>query len=445
MSKKNFALMRSALVSIFVLAFLVTGRATEGEQVQAPTATSSWWSPSPCDTPAQMRPEARCDEVPGKKIRSWAIENDAWGHWFHPTDRDYTMGVPISESIEGEPSGSVWKGFFYATHFINSLVDDRKPAQWEADHDRSFWMWGNSTFTPQNLRTSEPLFNDRPYASILYAGGGYTHRYAFPTMPLFNDVTTSLQIGVLGTGVSESVQMGIHKVCCPDDLPQGWDNQIGAGGSLTFLYGQTLSTAQVTNDQDPQLAIGHLGPLPIASSVELGYDVGYRVDVRAGLTFAVGMTINDLIFAMGSTSPLAAASPQYGNIVPVNAPAPPKRQFSAPAIGGALYVHVGVQAIAYNELLEGAWTGKNNVTIPRNRYEHVVEDATLGIDLAWISTLACNAWTLVAYQQSCREHSSNWAPRTHYYLVQSWRSRDLKDGTEGSHYWGALRFTYEID
>lgn len=376
------------------------------------------------------------------KIRTWGLENDAWGRLFHPTDRDYTMGVPVSESMTGLPDGDVWRGLLIASRFISSgtRVDDKPIPDWS--NVSTHWMWGNSTFTPKDLRTSAPIPIDRPYASLLYAGAGYTRGDAFEE-PL-PSLTSEFQVGILGTRVSRWVQTTIHRQCCPNDLPQGWDNQIGDGGSLTFLYGQTRGTGILKNT----LNLAHFDPILVAYSADVGYDVGYHVDLRASATFGIGATPQDLRLAMASAAPIAVDAPNYFEDQSMAADRSAidlsrLQREVARRKGIGLYARIGVRFSAYDELMQGAWTGRNNVTIPRSRTEHMLGDATVGFDLSWLTPIACHIWRFAIHLETCSTEMAS--PNVHYYLVQSWRTRDIRGGPEGSHYWGGVRFSYDID
>ena len=374
-----------------------------------------------------------CAETP-RKIRSWSIENDAWGRVFHPTDRNYTMGVPVTEIVRGKPSGTVWRALWSVSHGWNNLLGEQSDPDQE---EVSQWGWGNSTFTPRNLRTAAPLFDDRPYASLLYVAGGYTTNTAFlsDSLPLTWPrlaKTTVLEVGVLGTNVSRNVQTAIHRRCCVNDIPKGWDNQIGQGGSPTFL----LSEALTLNTPMAESLYGRT-----AARASVGAECGYRCGIFANSTIAIGTTLDDLTYALSSTAPQVTnpVSLQAWNDAPQSGRA---FGYSAPAQGLGGYLTIAGELVAYNELLQGAWTGTNNVTIPFSQARHAIGSATLGIDLSFLTRLVCDGWR---YAFSSPGDPNACAPHVHYYLVQGWHSRDMKNSTEGSHYWGGIKFTYDID
>lgn len=428
---------RARWLAVLLAGVLAAGIAGAAEDAAAPRAMA----PAPADHPPPDKSDETCTgaradacaQTPNK-IRSWSIENDAWGRIFHPTDRNYTMGVPVTEIVHGEPSGTVWRALWSVAHGWDELLGQKPDPRFE---EVSQWGWGNSTFTPKNLRTADPIPDDRPYASLLYVAGGYSTNTAFlsehlpATWPMLAR-TTVFELGVLGTNVSRDVQTAIHRRCCVDDIPKGWDNQIGQGGSPTFLLSEALSL------QTPMVesAYGRT-----AGRASLGAECGYECGLFANATLAIGSTLNDVTYAMSSTAP------QVTNPVSLKAwglRSPDDRAFgySAPAQGLGAYLTVEGRLLAYNELLQGAWTGSNRVTIPFGQARHAIGSATLGIDLSFATRIVCSAWR---YAVSGAVDPAACAPHVHYYLVQGWHSRDMRNASEGSHYWGGIKFTFDVD
>ncbi len=377
-------------------------------------------------TPEAARADAAgyADSMP--KVRSWAVENDAWGRLGHPSDRDYTMGVPISESYRGTPNGLAWQWLRDGASLITSNLAHGQPA---SERDEGHWVWGNATYTPKDLRTSLPQKSDRPYASYMYAGAGYSSDLGLeagerPSLQPADVLVSHLEVGLLGTQVSREVQTAIHRVCCPDDLPRGWDNQVGNGGSPTFLYGLTwLHYRPFT----PGLA-----SLPrVALQTGLGAEVGYRVRVFGQGAIFFGATDADIAFARTSM-------PQPVQPPGLRAAADPRGPAHSRGFGG--YLALEVSGIAYNELMQGAWSGDNRLRLHWNEYEHGLVAATTGLDLSFVNLWACALWRgTTGHGFDCDE-----APSFHWYLVQGWHSRDVRHGTENSHFWGGIRFTYSL-
>jgi hypothetical protein len=139
--------------------------------------------------------------------------------------------------------------------------------------------FGNSAFTPAKatLGLTEPIHDDRPYASLLYLKVRRTS--ARGSRALVSD----LSVGLLGLRLGEWVQTKIHQAR-GDILPGGWPNQISDGGELTLKYrvsprwkllGTTPGTPRRSLDMDLALA--------------LEANAGYYTNVGAGGRFRVGL------------------------------------------------------------------------------------------------------------------------------------------------------------
>ncbi|MCK9689385.1 lipid A-modifier LpxR family protein [Scleromatobacter humisilvae] len=56
-----------------------------------------------------------------------------------------------------------------------SLITSRLPMEQPAlESDDGHWVFGNATYIPKDLRIARPQHTDRPYASYMYAGAGYS-------------------------------------------------------------------------------------------------------------------------------------------------------------------------------------------------------------------------------------------------------------------------------
>ncbi len=143
-------------------------------------------------------------------------------------DRNYTMGIVLR-----------WTGSWTRNRAFNwthrtlespfKLFFRHRPAR-----RVSSFIIGIQVFTPDNLADPDPILDDRPYGSFLFAG---TEQYRLVGKK--TSLMTHLSLGALGLRVSESVQTGIHVglrrgpeartgLENPRD-PQGWDHQISDG------------------------------------------------------------------------------------------------------------------------------------------------------------------------------------------------------------------------
>jgi hypothetical protein len=88
-------------------------------------------------------------------------------------------------------------------------------------------------FTPDALNVSEPIYDDRPYASFV----GLANVRTFVANDASAVYETSFAVGVLGLDIAKSIQRRIHEALDLNEIPEGWDYQIADGGEPTFRFG----------------------------------------------------------------------------------------------------------------------------------------------------------------------------------------------------------------
>jgi lipid A 3-O-deacylase len=159
-------------------------------------------------------------------IFSITDENDAWSNPFGPhQDRHYTHGIKL--------------GYLAGDDSLTNIT---------ARLDR-FFCWGHQPlpgnfgfvagqdmFTPENILDPHPIMSDRPYAGWLYAGMVYQRRNEFSahfaTMENFE-----INFGIVGPdSIADDTQTLIHRWRFPEDIPQGWRNQIRDEPGLVLKY-----------------------------------------------------------------------------------------------------------------------------------------------------------------------------------------------------------------
>ena len=336
---------------------------------------------------------------------SLLVENDKWGH--PKSDLNYTMGVALNGSRDGRPS-SGWASIYAPLTAINDVLHIDAPPD---DKSRSFWTFGDTTFTPDKITSPSPIPDDRPYSTLLFLGVGYSDRRDN------HDVESELRLGLLGTGIGRYVQTWIHERCCKDDLPAGWSNQVGQGGSPTFLYHAQWTRRYLETERQ------RLG-------FSAGAEVGYYVRALAGASFLFGLTSRDFraLGAGGPNQRMAPFGPVGLNQRPAMLSQAERDETSPHSRGVGLWIQYEASAFAYNELLQGAWSGTNRVRISYRNIERVVHQANTGFDLAFIPKLL----PFLADKEF------------HIYVTQSWRSADLKfPNVPRNHYWGGATLSLD--
>ena len=136
--------------------------------------------------------------------------------------------------------------------------------------------FGISAFTPDDIRSAEPQYDDRPYASILYL----TSRKQTVSSDARSAMTSELALGVLGLSIADAVQTSIHEQLqdYPGDTPyspNGWHLQVSDGGEPTFRYSLAW--------QDLLADTGYFDLQWIRQA-----NVGYYTNAAVGAAFRVG-------------------------------------------------------------------------------------------------------------------------------------------------------------
>lgn len=143
------------------------------------------------------------------------FENDA----FADTDYHYTSGILLNyvTSTAGTPNR--------LRQFARSLP--------EVDSDDKIYTGfhlGQQIFTPQNIRTSELLHDQRPYAGYLYGGISLLAANSHELN------AWKLSVGVVGPGAyAQQSQTSIHNRVGAN-VAEGWDNQLGSETIMQFDY-----------------------------------------------------------------------------------------------------------------------------------------------------------------------------------------------------------------
>jgi hypothetical protein len=302
-------------------------------------------------TLAASRGSAQADDG-DERSRGWTLRLDNDLFTFEDRDRDYTAG------------------FTFAVGGAQALAHPLSPARaldW-VDHKLGFGLPADASsasralelglllFTPQDLAAEDPIFDDRPYASLLYAASS----------KLVSDdergvaYQSSLTLGVIGLRAAGNLHRDVHDVL-DGDVPNGYSHQISAGGEPTFRYA-------VTRYQ--RLASGvHENGRPYSLRFGSGVSVGYLTEANAQIAFRSG----------GSRLPWWSSSP--GASTYAGQPPIPGRSGN-PATGPEVLFDAGVtvRARAYNSFLQGQ-VRHSDVTFSSAHLNHLLGEAWIGATL----------------------------------------------------------------
>ena len=181
-------------------------------------------------------PEPKSDGVQGCFI-NFQFENDLFGsgadsHYTHGTRLEIVVPEPASglTNFSCHPlEGQVESG----AGLLRMMLDDLLLV--DARRRRVSFVLGQNIFTPEDIRTTSLISNDRPYAGWLYAGIGLVaEREKVDGRAVDN---FELDIGVVGPAAfGEETQNFWHREVINVREAEGWQNQLKNEIGVLALY-----------------------------------------------------------------------------------------------------------------------------------------------------------------------------------------------------------------
>jgi len=264
------------------------------------------------------------------------------------TDRDYSGGLGLTLSgarVQQYPvTIDGWRAGLDSMLGFSALSGQGEKLQFHSQ------QYGMMLFTPDDIDSTEPQINDRPYASLFFLSNS-----EFTVLPGREMALVSrLTVGFLGLDLAERVQGFLHAITA-SRVPSGWDNQVSAGGEptamLTYAIQKPLS---VTKTQQLKL--------------EYEANAGFITDLNVGLNWRRGVI----------RSPWWQFNPQQSKYIQQSMPV-----FSGPGSPDEMFFWAGARLNLrlYNVFLQGQFRD-SNVTISPEDMERLVAEYWLGFSLA---------------------------------------------------------------
>jgi len=292
---------------------------------------------------------------------------------FTNEDRDYTMGIAVE--------------FFWAKdkglYLFDSLVRETARLLRMKDSDKNIaysFMLGMLAYTPNDLHNTQPIYNDRPYSSLVYLSNKRVR--ADDKIALAAEVL----VGMIGTNISRNIQSGLHSLFSDISKPRGWSHQISDGGELTLRL-------RLSNSR---LQFAETGLWDFATTY--GVSLGFQTNLSASAAFRIG-NIKTPFWSI----PYDPVS--RGNFLP----APPANEWY---LWSAIRGHL----VGYDALLQGQFRD-SDVEFSSNEIEPIVYDAAIGLT--------------VGFEKSQITFSANV------------KSPDLKISTR-KHVWGSINYIFHF-
>jgi len=179
------------------------------------------------------------------------------------TDRDYTGGIAVTLSgkrVQQYPlSIDSWRAG------VDGLINFPRLYRWSDFMAFHSQQYGMALFTPDDIDSASPVYDDRPYASLFFMSNT-----EFTVVPEKNRAYVSiLSIGVLGLGLAEGVQRRLHGTT-DSTVPGGWQNQVSAGGEPTAMLTYGVQDKLYASGQQ-QLKLEYEGNLGYVTDVNIGF------------------------------------------------------------------------------------------------------------------------------------------------------------------------------
>ncbi len=285
-------------------------------------------------------------------------------------DSDYSWGATLT--LGSPEPGRLTAPLDRAREGIASLLPDR-----DAAAVSRATQFGIIAMTPDDLKSRQALPDERPYASLAFltsselriATSGDRSRY------------TSLTVGLLGTGVAEVLQRGVHEVQ-GGIVPNGWDHQISEGGEPTARF--VHAEQWLLGDARSPAGGFRQTKLTLAGSA------GYLTEASAAISMRWGRI----------ETPWWSFNPELGDYSPA-----PIAPVSGLSFGGSpeIYGFIGarVKARAYNALLQGQFR-HSDVRVASDDLARLQVEAWAGVTSA-ISDWAVTYSVHVASREITRE------------------------------------------
>jgi hypothetical protein len=283
---------------------------------------------------------SRADDASAASVH---IDNDLFAgrDW----DRDYTGG--FAAMLSGEVARNGLLSLDPALAAIDRAAT-HSAASSNVHHARQA---GLMVFTPGDTLATEPVADDRPYASLLFMSNGRVYvgdsgRDAW---------SSSITVGVLGLSLASEVHNVVHDVL-GSERPRGYDHQISAGGEPTARYTLARHYLWIA---DPS------GALDVKTTVQ--GSVGFLTETSAAVSMRVGrFNTAWWSFAPELTDYIAAPVPtdvRAGN-----------------GERGELYLFAGarIKARAYNAFLQGQFRD-SAVEYSYGDIEPIIAQAWIGV------------------------------------------------------------------
>jgi hypothetical protein len=303
---------------------------------------------------SEPSPPASATEDENRSIYTIQIENDVFNR-LSPTDRDYTNGVRfgwLSPAITEMPVGLV--ALTTLPTFFGEAASDSVIRRFGVSV-------GQNIYTPADTFTSQPIYNDRPYAGWLYASFALQYTYKRHDQktgvnePVRLD-TLQVDLGLIGPAAGgEFVQNNFHNLIGVAQA-YGWANQLHNEPTIGLTFERRWRTGRAVLIEDPKLEVDFIPRI----GASLG-NVAIFADI--GGTMRIGKNLRDDFGPTRARPSLPGSEAFIGD----------------GSFGWYLFAGIDGQAVGRNIFLDGNTDGYSL----RVSHRPFVGEAQAGLALTW--------------------------------------------------------------
>lgn len=259
----------------------------------------------------------------------------------------------------------------------------RSPGQNDSILNTASFQVTTSMFTPQDLRSWAPIYDDRPYSNLTVVT--FRNNYVKDKYNLVSPRRAyyDISVGAIGLQLGREFQTQIHKWVCDtvgSPIPRGWPHQVSNGGKPTMLFRLGYDISPYGESLKKKWILFRILDYKIGASASAGYYnlAEFNASVRFGLIKANWMNVPN-------RPPNELLSNKKGNGSLKNL---------------ELYVFISGRTyyMFYNSLLKGqiAFPEASDVKLLDSQINHHVSEVNGGISFGgkyWLVTLKLNART----------------------------------------------------
>jgi hypothetical protein len=303
---------------------------------------------------ARDRTDRDFGEYPAERGYAIQLDNDLFSGAHR--DEDYSWGAAVTYA--SPRPGPLMRPMHRTRAFLDRylLPDESGRGGWTPAQQAT--QLGIIAMTPESLKSKEPLYGDRPFASLFFVTSSEVRVLDGGDRARFSSFT----FGMLGLRAAEALHKGVHALV-RDERPLGWDHQISRGGEPTFRYVE----AQQWLMNDPQVYRNGLPEMKLT----LAGSAGFLTEASVALSARWGRI----------QSPWWSFGPELGDYTAE--PVAPVGSISShnPA---EIFAFAGfrLKARAYNSLLQGQFR-HSDVRVRSGDLANAQAEAWVGIASTW--------------------------------------------------------------